>query len=99
MASTKEMQARAKAYKSAKRKVNDIAQQAAQQQGYRGINMSGASGFMNSVARLSLNTPANTETRFDALARLFINEAQKNGGEQAAKEMAAILEEQRSILL
>ena len=99
MASTKEMQARAKARKQAKNFLNQAAQNAAKQEGYCGIDMRGSSSFTNSASRIMTATPNASAERFNALARLFIAEAQKHGGEQAAKEMETILEEQRTILL
>jgi hypothetical protein len=99
MASTKEMQARAKARKQAKQFLHNSAQTAARLEGYPGIDMQGSSSFINSASRIMTATPGPGAERFNSLARLFVAEAQKYGGAQAAEEMQIILEEQRKILL
>jgi hypothetical protein len=98
MASTKEMQARAKLRKASKAHVHKLAQNAAKEHGYSGIDMTGSSSFMNSISRVLTNTPNNSNNRFDQMYRLFIEEARKHGGEQSAKDMTKILDEQRTIL-
>jgi hypothetical protein len=98
MASTKEMQVRAKARKASKAHAHKLAQNAAKANGWSGIDMTGSSSFMNSMSRVMINTPNNSPSRFNQMYRLFIEEARKHGGEQAAKEMAEILDEQRTIL-
>lgn len=87
MASTKEMMARA----AARKRVNTMAQNAAKRAGMPGIDMTGADDFMDSVADLMTATTANSSERMARARALFIAEALKHGGQQAAAEMEQLL--------
>jgi hypothetical protein len=93
MASTKEMQLRARLRKKTKQGLHSLVQECAQRSGYRGIDMSGSSKFMNAATNISINTSNNSQARADALYRLFVDAAMSAGGSKAAEEMRQVLNE------